>query len=411
MNLTYDKLQDLERRLGDSWYILDLDRFVANYNDFLAAFRKYYPNTQIAYSYKTNYTPLLGKTVNELGGYAEVVSEMEYLLAIDIGVQPENIIVNGPYKPYRALELYLESGSVVVLDSYQEYKDTIQIAKSNHGKPLRVGLRCNFPLSGYPNSRFGFDINNPKFYDIARELSLNNNIVLEGIHSHFPYRDVNTFYERVERMFEVYDNVSEFCDLKFIDMGSGLGGRTSDELVKLLGIKKVDYQDYADVVAHQFQKRFGAGEQAPQLIMEPGTALVADTMSYICKVIEIKKVGDSNIAITSGSKVNYHSRTSKLNMPIQVYSDGHQASDHLDSADISGYTCMEEDYIYRAYQGNLKIGDYIRVDNVGSYSIVFKPPFINPNVPIIAYSKGSYDVIKEAEDFEYVFQLYKRKTK
>ena len=76
-----------------------------------------------------------------------------------------------------------------------------------------------FPLSGYPNSRFGFDINNPKFYDIARELSLNNNIVLEGIHSHFPYRDVNTFYERVERMFEVYDNVSEFCDLKFIDMG------------------------------------------------------------------------------------------------------------------------------------------------------------------------------------------------
>ena len=410
MNLTYDKLQDLERKLGESWYILDLDRFVANYNDFLAAFRKYYPNTQIAYSYKTNYTPLLGMTVDKLGGYAEVVSEMEYLLAVDIGVQPENIIVNGPYKPYHALELYFKSGSIVVLDSYQEYQDAVQIAKSS-SKPLRVGLRCNFPLSGYPNSRFGFDIDNPSFYDVARELGSNENIVLEGIHSHFPYRDVNTFNERVERMFEVYDKVSEFCDLKFIDMGSGLGGRTSDELVKLLGIKKVDYQDYADVVALHFHKRFGVAEQAPQLIMEPGTALVADTMSYVCKVLEVKKIADKNIAITSGSKVNYHSRTSKLNMPIIVYSAEHRPSDHSESIDISGYTCMEEDYIYKAYQGSLNIGDFIQVDNVGSYSIVFKPPFINPNVPIIAHSKGIYKLIKEAEDFEYVFQLYKRKNK
>ncbi len=91
------------------------------------------------------------------------------------------------------------------------------------------------------------------------------------------------------------------------------------------------------------------------MIMEPGTALVADTMSYVCKVLEVKKIADKNIAITSGSKVNYHSRTSKLNMPINVYSAEHRPSDHSESIDISGYTCMEEDYIYKAYQGSLNM--------------------------------------------------------
>ena len=80
------------------------------------------------------------------------------------------------------------------------------------------------------------------------------------------------------------------------------------------------------------------------------------------------------------------------------------------SIDISGYTCMENDYLYRNFSGTLHVGDYMVFDNVGSYSVVSKPPFILPNVPIISLVKGEMEILKEAETFEYIFQTYKIKA-
>ena len=132
MDLNYKILNTLCRKYGDSFYLLDYDRFAKNYDEFLKAFTKFYPKTILAYSYKTNYTPKLCKIINEKGGFAEVVSEMEYDLAIKIGVNPQNIIVNGPYKNKKILEKFLINGSIVNLDSYYEItlvkKNSIQLS-------------------------------------------------------------------------------------------------------------------------------------------------------------------------------------------------------------------------------------------------------------------------------------------
>ncbi len=49
-------------------------------------------------SYKTNYTPYICKPVKNLGGYAEVVSDMEYQVALQIGYSANHIVYNGPVK-------------------------------------------------------------------------------------------------------------------------------------------------------------------------------------------------------------------------------------------------------------------------------------------------------------------------
>jgi diaminopimelate decarboxylase len=69
---------------------------------------------------------------------------------------------------------------------------------------------------------------------------------------------------------------------------------------------------------------------------------------------------------------------------------------------------MENDYLYKGYNGSLKRGDYIVFDNVGSYSIVLKPPFILPNCPIIEYNseKNSYEIIKRREETEDIFRTF-----
>ncbi len=406
MRFDYSTLQNIENAVGDSWYILDIERFISNYKEFLKAFQDIYPQTQIAYSYKTNYIPLICKTVDDLGGFAEVVSDMEYSLALDIGVKPKNIVVNGPYKPENELKRYLLNGSMVNVDSFQELDLVMKVANEHKNTKFSIGIRCNFEIEGYPPSRFGVDVTDPRFEKALVEISKTSNLDLVSIHCHYPYREVSSFQGRVDGILEVYDRVVKYCSPKYIDIGGGLGGKISKELMEHLGVKNVEYADYANIIAKTVHAKFKEDENKPILLMEPGTALVADAMSFFCKILGIKEVRGRAIACSSGSRVNFHSRTSKLNMPIRVFSKNQGYRKKHESIDIGGYTCMEEDYIYRSYNGDLETGDYVAVDNVGSYSIVFKPPFINPNVPVVTFVENELRVIKNKETYEDVFKTY-----
>ena len=116
-NINIDTLEHLSSAHGDSFYLIDVDDFKTSYESVLNEFRVFYPKTNIAYSYKTNYIPLLCKVVDDLGGYAETVSGMEVDIALAIGVSPEKIFFNGPYKPRQDIEKLLLLGEVVNVDS------------------------------------------------------------------------------------------------------------------------------------------------------------------------------------------------------------------------------------------------------------------------------------------------------
>ena len=79
-------------------YVFQEAAFVENYRRFEACFQRLYPNYRVSYSFKTNYTPYICNLVRTLGGYAEVVSMMEYTLAKKLGYTDDKIIFNGPSK-------------------------------------------------------------------------------------------------------------------------------------------------------------------------------------------------------------------------------------------------------------------------------------------------------------------------
>ena len=103
MQINKTKIAELRKEYGDAFYLLDSGQFRNNFIELKDTFRKIYPNFNIAYSYKTNYTPKFCKIVNELGGYAEVVSEMELEIALRVGVESKRIIWNGPIKNAKKL--------------------------------------------------------------------------------------------------------------------------------------------------------------------------------------------------------------------------------------------------------------------------------------------------------------------
>ena len=79
-------------------YVFQEAAFIENYKRFEACFQRMYPNYRVSYSFKTNYTPYICNLVKTLGGYAEVVSMMEYTLAKKLGYPDHKIIFNGPSK-------------------------------------------------------------------------------------------------------------------------------------------------------------------------------------------------------------------------------------------------------------------------------------------------------------------------
>lgn len=401
MKLSYEIVNDLSVKYGDSFYLLDSKQFQVNYEKMLCAFKQYYEDTVIAYSYKTNYIPKLCAIINQNGGYAEVVSEMEMWLALEIGVAPEKIYYNGPYKKRKFVERLLLAGGKVNIDSLDELKVVVDIANDNRNNMLKVGLRCNVDIGQEESSRFGINLDCGdlgKALDIIKDVS---NIKMCGLHCHLPFRNLETFKKRMNYVKHVLE-VTRIDELDYISLGGGYLGEVDNSLAKQFQYIPPTFDDYAKVVAGEMSSVVKNMRKIPQLIIEPGSALVANVMKYVVKVISIKKVRDKRIATVTGSSYNINPSVKGLKRPIEVINKS--AETPIQKIDIAGYTCIEGDYLYKEYEGGIAKDDYVVFHNVGSYSIVMKPPFILPDVSIIEINDKNESIeIGRKQDEKAVF--------
>ncbi len=406
-NFTFEQLKKIEKEYGEAFYLLDSGVFEKNYMDLINEFRGIYPKSNIAYSYKTNYIPKLCKIVDKLGGYAEVVSDMEYELAKKIGVKDKDIYFNGPYKRNWAVERLLIDGGIVNVDSIDDWNQIKDIALKNNNSKLNIGLRCNFDINDGTISRFGIDVDSPDFSVFLSELNEIKNVSLVGLHIHFASRSIETWPNRVNGIIDIYNNFFKNYNIKFISLGGGLFGRMPIEMRKQFSSEIPTFNQYAKIAATAFANNFSTYNEInkPELLLEPGTALAGDSMRFVSKVVSIKEVQKKLIATLTGSIYNINPTLNKINPPINIISGNNKKI--TGNIDFAGFTCIESDYLYRGYVGDISKGDYVIFSNVGSYSIVLKPPFILPNYSVIDVSNiDNIELIKEKELFEDVFKTY-----
>lgn len=407
MKLSNDLLRRLEREHGGAFYVLDTDQFARNFKELEEAFRCHYPASYIAYSYKTNYTPRLCKLVDDLGGYAEVVSDMEYEIARRLGIATSKVHFNGPYKNQQAICEIVLGGGVVNLDDYVEVPVILELARQHPKQTLNIGLRCNFLINDGVTSRFGFDVTKPDFSQLIARLNSVGNIRIAGLHCHFAARALPTWQPRAEGLCRLASQFAEQTDLDHLDLGGGLFGKMKDSLKAQFDSPIPTYQEYAREAAACVAAHFAESQAKPKLFIEPGSALVGDAMKFVSRVESIKDVRGKAIATMLGSIYNINPTLNTKNPPLTVYAaTGSKRQDYTD-LDLAGFTCIERDYLYRGYSGPLGVGDLVVFDNVGSYSVVLKPPFILPNFPVIELTDdGTIRVVKRQETFDDLFHTY-----
>ena len=140
------------------------------------------------------------------------------------------------------------------------------------------------------------------------------------------------------------------------------------------------------------------------LITEPGTTIVSKYFHVFMKVLDIKEIRGKNFALLDGSFHNVGEICGLKKVPMKVINVNNDKN--YQDVDFVGYTCLEQDVIYSGYNGNLGIGDIVEIYNVGGYSIVDKPPFIHPDIPIYMLLKDNVSCIKREQTLEDIFAPY-----
>lgn len=400
MIINKEVLKHLRKEYGEAFYLLDSEQFRKNFLELKEIFSSIYENFNIAYSYKTNYTPKFCKIVNELGGYAEVVSEMEMELALRCNVEPKKIIWNGPIKNINKMSKFLLMGGTVNIDSIDEAEYIQKFAKTTD-KTLNVGIRCNYDVNDGVISRFGFDIDGNDFKKVLEIISTTTNLYLINFQCHFAKRQIEYWSDRVTGMINLIDKLGIVPER--IDIGGGLFGKMDNSLRAQFSLNIPDYNSYAKISASVFAEYFKNKKEKPELLIEPGTAVVGDCMKFVGTVKTIKNIRKKYIASVLGSQKNIN--MSGVNPPIEVIHMGEKTNFYND-LDIVGFTCIEGDVLYKNYSGLLAKNDAIIIGNCGSYSLVMKPPFILPNFPVLDICGKDVEVIKRGENFDDIFHTF-----
>ncbi len=402
MKLSQSRIQQLRAEFGEAFYLLDSDQFRINFQELKSAFAKFYPNFNIAYSYKTNYTPAFCKIINDLSGYAEVVSEMELEIARRVRVDYNRIIWNGPIKNPRILEDFLLNGGTCNIDSFDELEIIKDIVTRNPQTEINLGIRCNYDVTDGIISRFGFDVNSEEFDKVLQFVVHTPNVHFKNLQCHFAKRQIDYWPARAKGMISLIDRIGIVPDR--IDIGGGLFGKMDSALKAQFSNPIPTYDEYAKAAAIPFAEYFKDKDKKPELIIEPGSALVGDCMKFVGTVKSIKSIRGKWFATILGSQKNIS--MSSVNPPIEVFAMGGPQNSYL-NLDMVGFTCIEGDVLFHNYNGPLANNDAVVFSNCGSYSLVMKPPFILPNFPVLDICSENVAVIKRAENFDDLFHTFK----
>jgi diaminopimelate decarboxylase len=409
-DLSFAECEAVEREHGSPFYLFDRETFVRNFRSLEGAFRARWPRVRLGYSYKTNYLPYLCRIVRELGGHAEVVSRLEYDLALRVGHAPSTIIFNGPLKRPEDLELALGGGSLVHIDSEYEVDHACAFAARHPRRPVRIGVRVNVSLvdadgashvqEGLPVGRFGIA---PEAVPRIASRVASAGLRVSSLHGHTSSATRATWvFERIaETLCRLAEEVLPDA-VDEIDVGGGFFGPMPAGFAPP---GAPSFAAYAEAVVGALERSPWARARRPLLVLEPGVSVVADAFSYVTRVIEVKQLRGRVLALVDGSILHAKPGMHARNQPHGVIRGGARR-DGARRLGVTGSTCMEKDYLLRDVSCDLARGDYLRIENVGAYTIVMAPPFIHPAPAIVTRERGRWLALRRRQTFGHLFENY-----
>lgn len=379
-------------------FIIDKKELQDNVKKLHKSLAKNWDNYIIGYSIKTNSLPWVINFFKNQDCYAEVVSDFEYNLAKKIGYKDDRIVFNGPNKGRLTFISAVKSNCIVNIDSWREIN---WLKEEKFTDEVKLGIRVNINLEnecpgetsvGKEGSRFGFSLENGDLQKAINLINSLNNVKISGIHLHHTAktRSLNIYRALAQAACKVKKLVD--YDFEYVDIGGGFFGGVPG---------KPTFDDYMELISRELSKEYK--KEKTCLIVEPGSALIASPISFVCDVIDVKDTYAKRIVTTNGSRNNIDPFFIKENYIFEeVFRSSCEQRKIIKEQVVCGYTCLDNDRIMKIYDGKeLIIGDKLSFRKVGAYTICLTPLFIEsfPNV-YLKREDDSYMCIRKRWDVE-----------
>lgn len=244
-----------------------------------------------AYSIKTNPDARLLKLAHENGFLAEAISLLEVRKALEVGFQPEQVILNGPGKWWPEGLLPQSPLRAVFCDSIADLRRVVDSLARGEMRAATVGVRLRTP---HIPSRFGIPMDTPEaFKNLVDAIGTLPRECAFGIHFHMASSNVG-----VRQWWHLYESMLRWCRsletltgrrVEMLDIG---GGWFPDDW----------HEDSSEQFAAAIASARAYLPHVAQLISEPGKALAQPSMALAMRLLEILETdGETQEAVVDGS--------------------------------------------------------------------------------------------------------------
>ncbi|MCX8076917.1 MAG: diaminopimelate decarboxylase [Aquificaceae bacterium] len=391
-------LKELAEELGTPLYV-----YSASYiRDRLRAYRQAFPEALICYAVKANFNPHIIALAKEGGAGADIVSGGELYASLRAGIEPSKIVYAGVGKTLKELEYAINSDILMFnVESFMEL-DVLDYIAGKLGKKVRVAIRVNpdvdpkthpYISTGMKKSKFGVDIKTArKEYDYARKLK---NLRVVGIHCHIGSQilDVSPYIEAAQKVVELYyELLKDGFEIEYLDLGGGLGIKYKPEQ------SNPEPSDLAEAILPVVK-----GVKA-KLILEPGRSVVGNGGILLTQVQFLKDKGHKHFVIVDAG-MNDLVRPAMYEAYHHIVPVERRERSYI-KTDVVGPICETGDFLALDREiPAVEKGEYLAVLSAGAYGFAMASHYnLRPRACEVLVDKGSYRVIREREDYEYILR-------
>lgn len=393
-------IEDIANRYSTPLYIYDFEKIKNNFLNLKDSFagRK----SLMAYAIKANPNLSILSFLSKLGAGADCVSIGEIKRAQYVKIPNYKIIFSGVGKRDDEIEYALVSEILFInIESEAELFVVEEIAK-RVGKKARISIRVNpnidpkthpYISTGLNSNKFGVDIEMAKkLYIYAKKSDYLESI---GIHFHIGSQlvDLEPIVEASAKIGELLRSLLALeIDIKFFDIGGGLGIRYSDEVV-------IDPKEYATQIVRTIK-----GLDVT-IVCEPGRSIVGDSGVFATKVLYEKENHQKRFVIVDGA-MNDLLRPSLYGAyhKAELLDKDENRYKNSSKADIVGPICESGDFLAKDVElPKTKHNDIIVFNSAGAYGMSMSSNYNSRGrAAEVAFFNGEDWLIRDREDFDWL---------
>jgi len=394
---------DLAQAWGTPLYVTDQERIAACYAAYRDALSSEYSRVRILYAAKANGNLAVLRTLADLGAGADVFSSGELHLALSAGMEPGSLLFNGSSKSRSDLALAVQKGVPVSVDSLDELRH-LDAAAAAAGKIARIAFRVNPAVevpthpkiaTGLATSKFG--IAHHLIPSAYKEALACSHVEPVGIHCHIGSQilAVEPFARACEVMMRIVGEITSIgVRLEFVDLGGGLGIPYHRGEMEIAPTPS----DYARAVVPLFRDGIREAGISPELWIEPGRSLVADSTILITGVNSIKPAHRNFVNVDAG--FNLLVRPAMYDSWHEVIAANKAKTAGTVMYTVAGPICETGDILaHDRMLPELSAGDLIAVLDTGAYGFAMSSQYNSrPRCPEVILKGAEAALMRRGED-------------